>query len=78
MIDAHQHFWRLNRNDCVWPTADLGAIHKDYGPSDLAPLARACGVSGTLLVQFQASDRDTDSAGQAAIFETTAGRVYGV
>lgn len=60
MIDAHQHFWQLGRNDCTWPTPDLARIHRDFGPDDLAPLAERAGISATVLVQSQASDRDTD------------------
>jgi L-fuconolactonase len=32
LIDAHQHFWRIGENDCAWPTPDLSAIHRDFGP----------------------------------------------
>ncbi|MES1201071.1 MAG: amidohydrolase family protein [Pseudomonadota bacterium] len=60
MIDAHQHFWRIGQNDCTWPTPDLAAIHRDFLPSDLKPLAKAAGVTGVVLVQSQPSDRDTD------------------
>lgn len=60
MIDAHQHFWRIDQNDCTWPTADLTEIYRDFLPTDLAPLASAAGVSGSVLVQSQPSDRDTD------------------
>lgn len=59
-IDAHQHFWRIGDNDCRWPTPDLTAIHRDFGPSDLQPELAAAGVVGTVLVQSQESDRDTD------------------
>lgn len=60
MIDAHQHFWQLGRNDCTWPTPDLARIHRDFGPAELAAVAMPAGISGTVLVQSQASDRDTD------------------
>ena len=59
-IDAHQHFWQLGRNDCAWPTPDLAPIYRDFGPNDLAPLAARAGIGGTVLVQTQESDRDTD------------------
>jgi L-fuconolactonase len=59
-IDAHQHFWQLGRAECRWPTARLPAIHRDFEPAELAPLAAASGVSGTVLVQSQPDDRDTD------------------
>ncbi len=60
MIDAHQHFWRIGEHECTWPTADLTRIHRDFMPEDLAPLAQAAGVSGSVLVQSQANDADTN------------------
>lgn len=60
MIDAHQHFWRLGRNDCAWPPSTLCAIHRDFAPGDLISLAAPLGVRGSILVQSQPSDRDTD------------------
>jgi L-fuconolactonase len=60
MIDAHQHLWRIGRNDCTWPTADLAAIHRDYAVADLETVARPLGITGSVLVQSQPSDRDTD------------------
>lgn len=60
MIDAHQHFWQLGRNDCTWPTADLRPIYRDFSPADLLTLARDCGITGSVLVQTQTSDADTD------------------
>lgn len=60
MIDAHQHLWRIGRNDCEWPTPDLAAIHRDYGVADLEAVARPLGITGSVLVQSQPSDRDTD------------------
>ena len=60
LIDAHQHFWRVGANDFSWPTQDLTAIHRDFGPADLAAVGAPFGLSGSVLVQSQPSDRDTD------------------
>jgi L-fuconolactonase len=60
VIDAHQHFWRIGEHDCAWPTADLVDIYRDFLPVDLQPLAQAAGVSGSVLVQSQESDLDTE------------------
>ncbi|MDR6625804.1 amidohydrolase family protein [Caulobacter segnis] len=59
LIDAHQHFWRIGQNDCVWPTPDLPAIHRDYGPRDLR-VAAGSDLVGAVTVQSQPSDADTD------------------
>jgi L-fuconolactonase len=58
-IDAHQHFWRLAARGGGWPPAELAAIHRDFLAHDLAPLLRAHGVDGTVLVQSLPSVADT-------------------
>jgi L-fuconolactonase len=60
LIDAHQHFWRVGRNGFAWPTPDLAAIHRDFGPADLEAIGARLGLAGSVLVQSQADDRDTD------------------
>jgi L-fuconolactonase len=50
-IDAHQHFWRLDRGDYGWLTPALAPIHRDFGPQDLAPILARHGIARTLLVQ---------------------------
>lgn len=51
IIDAHQHFWRLDRGDYGWLTPELAPIYRDFGPSDLAPHLARHGIGGTVLVQ---------------------------
>ena len=51
IIDAHQHFWRIARGDYGWMTDQVAPIRRDILPADLEPLARAAGVTGTVLVQ---------------------------
>ena len=51
MIDAHQHFWRLDRGDYGWLTPALAPLYRDYLPADLEPALRRAGVRSTILVQ---------------------------
>ena len=53
MIDAHQHFWQPSRGDYGWMEGNdaVAPIRRDVGPDELAPLARACGIDRTVLVQ---------------------------
>lgn len=60
MIDAHQHLWKIGSHGCVWPTPDLDAIYRDFDLTEAKHLARKKGVTGTVLVQSQESDADTD------------------
>jgi len=51
MIDAHTHFWQLDRGDYSWLTPALAPIHRDFGPADLEPFLTRHGITGTILVQ---------------------------
>lgn len=59
-IDAHQHYWRIVRNDYGWLTPDLGPIHRDFLPADLAPLIAECGIEATILVQAAPTIAETE------------------
>lgn len=50
-LDAHQHFWKLERGDYGWLTPETGPIYRDFGPEDLTPFLERFGIDGTILVQ---------------------------
>ena len=50
-IDAHQHFWRIDRGDYGWLTPAEGAIYRDFLPADLRPVIARRGIDATILVQ---------------------------
>ena len=58
-MDAHQHFWRLDRGDYGWLTPALGAIHRDFGPADLAPILARHRIGRTILVQAAPTEAET-------------------
>ncbi len=60
IIDAHQHLWQIGRNGHEWPTPDLAAIHRNFMPEDLAAACFGLHIAGTVLVQSQPCDADTD------------------
>jgi L-fuconolactonase len=68
IVDAHHHFWNLEREAMAWMTAEHAVIRRTFGPAELAPLLVAAGVAQTVLVQAACSDSDTDS-----MFEHAAG-----
>lgn len=59
-IDAHQHFWELERGDYTWLTPDLAPIYRDFTPNNLRPLLDTHNFEGTILVQAADSDGETD------------------
>ena len=51
-VDAHQHFWRIDRGDYGWLTAKaFPKLYRDFLPDDLAPLLAQAGIDKTILVQ---------------------------
>ena len=61
IVDAHQHFWNLEREDLAWMTAEHAAIRRTFEPADLEPLLARAGVATTVLVQAVCTDADTDA-----------------
>ncbi|MCC5869243.1 MAG: amidohydrolase family protein [Gammaproteobacteria bacterium] len=59
IVDAHQHFWSLQRPDYTWLTPELAPLYRDYLPQDLQPLLAASGVQQTVLVQAAATEAET-------------------
>lgn len=59
-IDSHFHLWKIGQNGCVWPTADLKSIYRDFDLELIESIASSCGVTAGVLVQSQEDDRDTD------------------
>ena len=51
MIDAHQHFWRVDLFDYPWMKSDDAVLYRDYLPAQLEPVLRANDVKKTVLVQ---------------------------
>ncbi len=59
-VDAHQHFWRMDRGDYGWLTAkDHPKIARDFLPADLQPLLAAAKIDKTILVQAAPSEAET-------------------
>src|SRR5690625_1876092 len=60
IIDAHHHLWDRSRFPQPWiDPGMMGALDDDFGLSELEPLTRAAGVSGTVLVHALASVDET-------------------
>lgn len=76
-IDAHQHFWDVTSGNYDFPTPDMFAIYRDFGPSDLAPLIARRDVSRTVLVQVSESVDETRRMLDTAAAEEMIGGVVG-
>lgn len=58
-IDAHQHFWIYNAERDAWINDDMAAIHRDFMPTDLAPVLRQSSIDGVISVQASQSPEET-------------------
>lgn len=54
-IDAHQHFWCYSATEYPWIGNGMERLAHDHLPADLAPLAAAEGIAGTVAVQARQS-----------------------
>lgn len=54
-IDAHQHFWSYSAAEYPWIGKGMERLAHDHLPEDLAPLAAAEGIAGTVAVQARQS-----------------------
>jgi L-fuconolactonase len=77
-IDAHQHFWRYDKEQYPW-ILQGSELHRDWLPADLAPLLAAGGFDGCIAVQARQSLEESrwllELAGQHAIIQGVVGWV---
>ena len=59
-VDAHQHFWHYEPVKHSWIDEDMAVIRKDFLPADLAPIIKSNGVTGTVAVQADQTEKETD------------------
>ncbi|MGO4269152.1 amidohydrolase [Paenibacillus sp. TAF58] len=59
-IDAHQHYWKLDRGDYGWLTPELSVLYHDFLPDDLLPHLKQIGLDQTIVVQAAPTLEETD------------------
>lgn len=59
-IDAHQHFWRIDRSDYGWLTQTQGVLYKDYLPKHLSPILDAYNINRCITVQAAPTIAETE------------------
>ncbi|GAB3845234.1 amidohydrolase family protein [Micromonospora andamanensis] len=78
IVDAHHHLWVRARHPQPWiDPVTMAAIDADFELVDLAPLARASGVTATVVVQSVASVRETVDLLRAAADDALISGVVG-
>lgn len=59
-IDAHQHFWQLERGDYGWITPEMEVLYKNYLPGDIRPELKKHQIDGTVLIQAASTIEETE------------------
>lgn len=59
-IDAHQHYWKIDRDDYGWITPEIPVLFRDYLPADLEPELTKHGISRTIVVQAAPTVEETE------------------
>src|SRR5262245_53007319 len=60
-VDAHQHFWKVDRGDYDWLDEALyPSLCRDYLPEDLAPLLAGGRIDRTVLIQAAETVAETE------------------
>ncbi|PPC78153.1 amidohydrolase [Pokkaliibacter plantistimulans] len=59
-VDAHQHFWQIERGDYGWLSPKLGVLYRDYLPENLLPLLAQQQIDATILVQAAPTLAETE------------------
>lgn len=78
VVDAHHHVWDLSVRDQDWLAEPaLAPLRRDFTLADLAPAARAAGVSATVLVQTVTVPEETPELLAAAHREPLVAGVVG-
>jgi L-fuconolactonase len=58
-IDAHQHYWSLQRGDYGWLTPRETALYRDFAPEHLSEELAQCSVHATVLVQAAPTEAES-------------------
>jgi L-fuconolactonase len=59
-VDAHQHYWKINRGDYGWLTPQAGVLYRDYLPHDIRPHLADNGIDKTIIVQAAPTVEETE------------------
>jgi L-fuconolactonase len=59
IIDSHQHYWRIAREDYGWLTRKVGPIYRDFEPGNMVALLQAACVERTIAVQAAPTEAET-------------------
>ncbi|MCG7381694.1 amidohydrolase family protein [Paenibacillus sp. ACRRY] len=59
-IDAHHHYWKIDRGDYEWITPDLSVLYRNFLPPDFEPLLSKHNLDGSIIVQAAPTIEETE------------------
>ncbi len=59
-IDAHQHFWHYDPLRDTWITEEMSVLRRDFLPGELEAQLQGSRIDGTVAVQADQSERETE------------------
>jgi L-fuconolactonase len=59
-IDAHHHLWRYQLEEYPWMGDGMEMLRRNYLSAELEEVARAAGVTGTIVVQARQTMQETE------------------
>jgi L-fuconolactonase len=59
-IDAHQHLWRYVSPGPAWMADGMGALQRDFLLSDLRTVTTEAGITGTIVVETERTNAETE------------------
>ncbi|MCV4232860.1 amidohydrolase family protein [Virgibacillus sp. LDC1] len=59
-LDAHQHYWLIERGDYEWITPEVPELYRNFLPSDLKPHLDSHQLDGSITVQAAPTVEETD------------------
>ncbi|MCA6498728.1 MAG: hypothetical protein IM558_13485, partial [Chitinophagaceae bacterium] len=60
ILDSHQHFWRFEPERDQWITDEMIVLRRDFLPDDLQSNLVSTNVMGTIAVQADQSELETE------------------
>jgi L-fuconolactonase len=58
VIDSHHHFWKFDPQRDAWITGEMEVLRNDYLPAQLETVYKRKGISGSVLVQTNSSEKE--------------------
>ncbi|TCN22746.1 amidohydrolase family protein [Mesobacillus foraminis] len=59
-VDAHHHYWKIDRNDYGWITPEIPKLYRDFLEKDLKPHLKKNKIEKTIVVQAAPTIEETE------------------